>query len=124
MFESIRSLIEQYDTIIIHRHSKPDGDAIGSQIGLKNLIKDNFPEKRVLAVGDAAGRYAFVKDSTPDEVSDEEYNGALAIILDTSASALISDDDTVERLLLHTHSLQTNLNHNCILLNSLLNRNI
>lgn len=91
MFESIRSLIEQYDTIIIHRHSKPDGDAIGSQIGLKNLIKDNFPEKRVLAVGDAAGRYAFVKDSTPDEVSDEEYNGALAIILDTSASALISD---------------------------------
>ena len=91
MFESIRSLIEQYDTIIIHRHSKPDGDAIGSQIGLKNLIKDNFPEKRVLAVGDAAGRYAFVKDSTPDEVADEDYNGALAIILDTSASALISD---------------------------------
>lgn len=91
MFESIRSLIEQFDTIIIHRHSKPDGDAIGSQIGLKNLIKDNYPEKRVLAVGDAAGRYAFVKDSTPDEVSDEDYNGALAIILDTSASALISD---------------------------------
>ena len=91
MFESIRSLIEQYDTIIIHRHSKPDGDAIGSQIGLKNLIKDNYPEKRVLAVGDAAGRYAFVKDSTPDEVADEDYNGALAIILDTSASALISD---------------------------------
>ena len=91
MFESIRSLIEQFDTIIIHRHSKPDGDAIGSQIGLKNLIKDNYPEKRVLAVGDAAGRYAFVKDSTPDEVLDEDYNGALAIILDTSASALISD---------------------------------
>ena len=91
MFESIISLIEKYDTIIIHRHSKPDGDAIGSQIGLKKLISENYPEKRVLAVGDAAGRYAFVKDSTPDEVADEDYNGALAIILDTSASALISD---------------------------------
>ena len=68
MFESIRALIEQYDTIILHRHSKPDGDAIGSQIGLKQLIIDNYPNKRVFAVGDAAGRYAFVKGSTPDEV--------------------------------------------------------
>lgn len=91
MFESIISLIEKYDTIIIHRHSKPDGDAIGSQIGLKKLIAENYPEKRVLAVGDAAGRYAFVKDSTPDEVSDADYEGALAIILDTAASPLISD---------------------------------
>jgi phosphoesterase RecJ-like protein len=91
MFESIRSLIEQYDTIILHRHTKPDGDAIGSQIGLKHLILDNFPGKRVFAVGDGAGRYAFMKDSTPDEVADETYNGALAIVLDTSARALISD---------------------------------
>lgn len=91
MFESIISLIEKYDTIIIHRHTKPDGDAIGSQIGLKKLIKKNYPAKRVLAVGDAAGRYAFVKDSAPDEVADADYEGALAIILDTSASALISD---------------------------------
>lgn len=91
MFESIRSLIEQYDTIILHRHTKPDGDAIGSQIGLKHLILDNFPGKRVFAVGDGAGRYAFMEDSTPDEVADEVYNGALAIVLDTSARALISD---------------------------------
>ena len=82
MFESIRSLIEQYDTIILHRHTKPDGDAIGSQIGLKHLILDNFPGKRVFAVGDGAGRYAFMEDSTPDEVADETYNGALAIVLD------------------------------------------
>lgn len=91
MFEAIISLIEKYDTIIIHRHTKPDGDAIGSQIGLKKLISENYPDKHVKAVGDAAGRYAFVKDSTPDTVSDEEYANALAIILDTSASALISD---------------------------------
>ena len=91
MFESIISLIEAYDTIVIHRHTKPDGDAIGSQIGLKKLITENYPGKRVLAVGDAAGRYGFVQDSTPDNVSDEDYVGALALILDTSAGALISD---------------------------------
>ena len=92
MFEQIIELIKKYDKIIIHRHKKPDGDAIGSQVGLKHIIKANFPEKTVLAVGDPAGRYAFVEDSTPDEVADGEYTDALAIILDTSARTLISDD--------------------------------
>ena len=92
MFEQILDLIKKYDKIIIHRHKKPDGDAIGSQVGLKHIIKANFPEKTVLAVGDPAGRYAFVEDSTPDEVADGEYTDALAIVLDTSARTLISDD--------------------------------
>lgn len=92
MFESIISLIEQYDTIIIHRHSKPDGDALGSQIGLMHLIKDNYKDKKVLCVGDGAGRYAFMQKSESDTVRDEDYEGALAIILDTSARALISDE--------------------------------
>lgn len=92
MFESIISLIEQYDTIIIHRHSKPDGDALGSQIGLKKLIETNFPRKKVLCVGDGAGRYAFMQKDAQDTVTDEDYKDALAIILDTSARALISDE--------------------------------
>ena len=92
MFEQILDLIKKYDKIIIHRHKKPDGDAIGSQVGLKHIIKANFPEKTVLAVGDPAGRYAFIEDSTPDTVEDTEYTDALAIILDTSARTLISDD--------------------------------
>ncbi len=92
MFEKILDLIKSYDKIIIHRHKKPDGDAIGSQVGLKHIIKANFPEKTVYAVGDPAGRYAFVEDSTPDTIPDSEYNNALAIILDTSARSLISDE--------------------------------
>ena len=103
MFESIIALIEQYDKIIIHRHSKPDGDAMGSQIGLKKLIEANYQGKTVLCVGDGAGRYAFMQKDDPDNVSDEDYSGALAIILDTSAKALISDDrytlaDTTARI--------------------------
>ncbi|MBQ5801090.1 MAG: bifunctional oligoribonuclease/PAP phosphatase NrnA, partial [Clostridia bacterium] len=82
----------QYDTIIIHRHSRPDGDAIGSQTGLLWLLKDNYPHKKIFAVGDAAGRYAFIQGEAPEEIGDEIYENALAIILDTSASALISDD--------------------------------
>ena len=92
MFEQILSEIKAYDRIILHRHSNPDGDALGSQLGLKHILKDNFPEKEILVVGDPAKRYAFMQDSTMDVVPDEAYHGALAIILDTSAKALISDD--------------------------------
>lgn len=92
MFENILKEIRAYDRIIIHRHHSPDGDALGSQIGLKHILKENFPEKQVLAVGDGAGRYGFMDDSVMDTVPDGDYAGALAVILDTSARALISDD--------------------------------
>ncbi len=92
MFEKICELIEKYDRIILHRHSNPDGDAIGSQVGLKHLILENHPTKTVLCVGDAPKRYAFMEDSAPDRVADEAFEGALSIILDTSAPELIADD--------------------------------
>lgn len=92
MFKKVIEAIEKYDRIIIHRHSNPDGDAIGSQVGLKNILKENYPNKEIYAVGDASKRYGFVEDCETDMISDEYYNGALAFVLDTSATALISDE--------------------------------
>lgn len=92
MFKEILQEILHYDKIIIHRHSNPDGDALGSQIGLRLIIEENFPEKKVYTVGDHAKRYSFMARSKMDEIGDEVYDGALAIILDTSAKALISDE--------------------------------
>ncbi len=91
MFENVIAAIREYDRIIIHRHKNPDGDALGSQLGLAGILKENFPKKEILSVGDTSARYAFM-GYTPDEVADEAYKGALAIILDTSASALIADE--------------------------------
>lgn len=91
MFEKIIALIEKYDKIIIHRHQKPDGDALGSQLGLLGIIRDSYPEKTVYAVGDMTPRYAFMAEAPMDEIDDSTYEGALAIILDTSAKELISD---------------------------------
>ena len=92
MFEQVLQEIRNFDRIIIHRHSRPDGDALGSQIGLKHIIKANFPEKEVYMVGDGAGHYGFMEDSVMDIVEDSLYENALAIVLDTSARHLISDD--------------------------------
>ena len=90
--QKVFELINKFDTIIIHRHSSPDGDAIGSQIGLRDTLKHNFPDKRIYAVGDNPGRYSFVEDSIMDDIGDETYQGALAILLDMGASHLVSDD--------------------------------
>ena len=91
MFEKVIAAIREYNRIIIHRHKNPDGDALGSQLGLCGILKANFPQKEILCVGDTSARYAFM-GFAPDEVADELYEGALAIILDTSAAALICDE--------------------------------
>ena len=91
MFEKLVDAIKKYDRIIIHRHSHPDGDALGSQLGLRQLIKDNYPGKTVYVVGDAAGRYAFMAGSVMDELPDSAYDGALAIVLDSATEGLVSD---------------------------------
>ena len=92
MFAQVLAELEKYQTIVIHRHSKPDGDALGSQIGLYHIIKDNYPNKQVYMVGDDAKRYSFMDDSTMHEISDEIYDGALAFVLDCGSSHLISDE--------------------------------
>ncbi len=92
MFEAILQQIQNHDTVILHRHSRPDGDALGSQIGMKHLILENFPDKRVYMVGDDAKFYSFMDDSVMDEVPDEAYEGALAMILDCASAHLVSDD--------------------------------
>lgn len=92
MYRKILQEILQYDKIIIHRHSNPDGDALGSQIGLRLILEENFPEKKIYTVGDHPRRYAFMARSRMDELEDSAWEGALAIILDTSAKSLISDE--------------------------------
>lgn len=92
MFEKILELIEKYPRIIIHRHKNPDGDALGCQIGLKHMLRDTYPHKEIFVVGDMTPRYAFMADAPMDEVPDEAYEGALAVVLDTSAKSLISDE--------------------------------
>lgn len=82
--------IKEYDTIIIHRHIKPDGDALGSQIGLKESLIATFPNKCIKVVGDMSERYSFIGEM--DEIEDSLYEDALVIVLDTGAERLISDE--------------------------------
>ncbi|CAM5202479.1 Phosphoesterase RecJ-like protein OS=Ureibacillus acetophenoni OX=614649 GN=SAMN05877842_102499 PE=4 SV=1 [Ureibacillus acetophenoni] len=81
--------IEKYDTIIIHRHVRPDPNAYGSQIGLKTLISSNYPEKKVYAVGEHDSTLSFL--AKPDTIDDEVFSGALVIVTDTANTERIDD---------------------------------
>ena len=40
--------IKEYERIIIFRHKRPDGDAVGSTKGLREILRLTYPEKEVL----------------------------------------------------------------------------
>lgn len=90
MLDEILNKIKEYSTIIIHRHVRPDPDALGSQGGLAYMIRDNFPEKNVWVVGEEAPSLDFL--NTMDNIEDSHYDGALVIVCDTANQARISDE--------------------------------
>ena len=108
--QEILKKIKEYKTIIIHRHTNPDLDALGSQIGLKETLQENFPEKEIYAVGDM-NRFTFL--GSMDEVCDEKFKDALCIICDVAVSNLISDHryfNAREVIVIDHHQNETNLN--------------
>ncbi|WP_100331835.1 DHH family phosphoesterase [Bacillus xiapuensis] len=89
MKKQIIEKIKAYDTIIIHRHVRPDPDAYGSQGGLAEVIKASFPDKKVYTVGQDEPALRFLR--TLDKIGDDVYKGALVIVCDTANQERICD---------------------------------
>ncbi len=90
MNKEILNKIKEYDTIIIHRHVSPDPDAMGSQMGLYHLIKDNFPNKNVYPTGVFPEKLSYFRAHS--NLKDSVFEGALIIVTDTANSARIDDE--------------------------------
>ena len=96
MNEEIKKLIldkiEQYSTIIVSRHIRPDGDAIGSTKGLVKILRDTYPNKKIYLVNEDFSDYlAFLGGE--DIVDENVYDGALQIIIDTGTEDRISNSN-------------------------------
>ncbi|WKA52354.1 bifunctional oligoribonuclease/PAP phosphatase NrnA [Planococcus liqunii] len=89
MNSQIIDTIKQYETIVIHRHVRPDPDAYGSQLGLKYLLQHNYPEKRILAAGEHDYTLDFM--DFPDVIQDADFKGALVIVTDTANTERVDD---------------------------------
>ena len=90
--EVILNKIKKYDSIVIGRHFRPDGDAVGSTMGLGRIISLTFPEKKVyLSNNDKSDYMAFLGD-TSESVSEEIIKSSLVIIIDTATEDRVSDN--------------------------------
>ncbi|HFI0151377.1 TPA: bifunctional oligoribonuclease/PAP phosphatase NrnA [Streptococcus suis] len=90
IIQEIVSKIKEVDRIIVHRHQRPDPDAIGSQLGLKKLLQLNFPEKTILATGFEEPTLSWLGQM--DAVADSDYPASLVIVTDTANTERIDDD--------------------------------
>ncbi|HEY4537121.1 MAG TPA: bifunctional oligoribonuclease/PAP phosphatase NrnA [Erysipelothrix sp.] len=81
-------IVEKYETIALFRHQNPDGDALGSQVGLALWLKKNYPKKTVYMLGsDDHNFHIFPKMDQVDDLGD-----FLAIVLDTANRERIDDE--------------------------------
>ena len=89
--KKILEKIKEYDRIIIFRHKRPDGDAVGSTLGLREILSLSFPEKEVVTLNaDYSDYVAFLGDEDAAR-PDEFYTTALGIVIDTATAERISN---------------------------------
>lgn len=83
--------IKEYDRIIIFRHKRPDGDAVGSTKGLREILRLSFPEKEIYINNNDYSDYISFLGDEDAPLSDEAYADALGIVIDTATSDRISN---------------------------------
>ncbi|WP_191978491.1 DHH family phosphoesterase [Lacticaseibacillus brantae] len=87
--DEILAAIVANDKIIIHRHERPDPDALGSQVGLAETIRASFPDKTVYVVGGGVDHLSWLAQM--DDISDDTYQDALVIVTDTADTPRVDD---------------------------------
>ncbi|HOO68394.1 MAG TPA: DHH family phosphoesterase, partial [Bacilli bacterium] len=80
MFKDIYKQIKKYNNIVITRHTSPDLDALGAQLGLKDVILNTFPNKKVYAIGAYSKKHKYM--GSLDKETDDMFKDSLLIVLD------------------------------------------
>ncbi len=83
--------IKEYDRIIIFRHIRPDGDAVGSTKGLRGILRLTYPQKEVYLINNDMSDYLAFLGGEDDPIEDELYKDALGIVVDTATEDRVSN---------------------------------
>ena len=83
--------IKEYDRIIVSRHYRPDGDAVGSTMGFCRLIRNTFPNKEVYLVNEDFSDYLAFMGDEDGPIDESLYEGALGVVLDTGSEDRFSN---------------------------------
>lgn len=89
--KAVLDKIKQYNKIVIFRHARPDGDAVGSTKGLCDVLRATYPNKDVRVINnDFADYVAFLGEEDAPQ-TDEFFSDALGIVIDTGNVERISN---------------------------------
>ena len=91
IMETILDRIKAYDRIILFRHIRNDGDCVGSTKGMEKILKASFPEKEIYNIETQPAKYLSFLGPDDEDIPDELYKDALAIVIDTSNMDRISN---------------------------------
>ncbi len=91
IMQTILNKIKEYDRIILFRHFRPDGDAIGSTKGLYTILSLTYPEKEIYLQNSDYSDYLAFLGGEDEPIADELYADALGIVLDTATAGRISN---------------------------------
>lgn len=80
--QKVLDKIKQYNKIVIARHVRPDGDAIGSSHGLAEVLRASFPEKQIIVANQDASEYMAFLNTEETDPKSVDYTDALAIVVD------------------------------------------
>ena len=80
-FKEIYEKIKEFDKIVIARHIGADIDALGSTLGLKEIILNTFPNKKVSVIGAYSSVFKYM--GKMDKLNEKEIKDSLLIVLDT-----------------------------------------
>jgi phosphoesterase RecJ-like protein len=81
----------EYDKIVIFRHLRPDGDAVGSTMGLREILRLTYPEKDIRLVNCDFSDYVRFLGEEDTPLPDDYMQDALGIVLDTATAERISN---------------------------------
>ncbi len=88
---AILEKIKEYGKIVIFRHKRPDGDAVGSTKGLCEILRLTYPEKDIRVINTDHCDYVSFLGGESEKVEDGFYADALGIVIDTATIDRISN---------------------------------
>src|SRR5262249_1863137 len=93
----LADLIETHDRFLVTTHVRPDGEALGSEVGMAGLLRQKGKDVRVVNASPTPPRYDFLDPdrllfehfgtTTPAQLADRE----VAVILDLSSWSQLGD---------------------------------
>ena len=89
--QTILNKIKEYDRIVIFRHKRPDGDAVGSTLGLQGILRLTYPEKEIVVNNTDYSDYVGFLGSEDAPMPDQFYAEALGIVIDTATEDRVSN---------------------------------